>query len=166
MLSAAATEWMGLHALIGAVIAGRIAPRGIGKEWVERLEPATLILLIPIFFALTGIKANFLSATGSGAYTDLLLILMVAILGKWGAATITSRWMGLPWGEASQLGLMLNTRGLVELIVLNVGLEAGILSNTLYSLMVCMAIVTTVMATPIIDWIRKRPAGVPRVAAG
>lgn len=156
MLSAAATEWMGLHALIGAFIAGLVTPRGVRKELVDHLEPATLILLIPIFFALTGIKANFRLSAGSGAYTDLLLIIGVAVISKWGAATVVSRWMGLQWHEASQLGLMLNTRGLVELIVLNVGLEAGIISNSLYSLMVCMALVTTVMATPVIDWIRHR----------
>jgi Kef-type K+ transport system membrane component KefB len=164
-LSAAATEWMGLHALIGAFVAGLITPRHVGKELVQHLEPATLILLIPIFFALTGIKANFVFSPGSGEYTDLLLIVAAAVVSKWGAAAITSRWMGLPWREASQLGLMLNTRGLVELIVLNVGLETGIISNSLYSLLVCMAIVTTVMASPIIDWIRRSDPGPARVAA-
>jgi Kef-type K+ transport system membrane component KefB len=165
MLSAAATEWMGLHALIGAFIAGLVTPRSVRKELVDHLEPATLILLIPIFFALTGIKVNFLFSAGSGAYMDLLLIMAVAVASKWGAAAVTSHWMGLPWHEASQLGLMLNTRGLVELIVLNVGLEAGIISTSLYSLMVCMAIVTTVMATPVIDWIRLRHSGRPQAVA-
>jgi len=155
MLSAAATEWMGFHALIGAFVAGLAAPRQVREPLVEYLEPATLILLIPIFFALTGIKVNFRFVAGAGVYWDLALILAVAVISKWGAASVTSWRMGLPWREASQLGVLLNTRGLVELIVLNVGLEAGILSSGLYSLMVCMAMVTTVMATPLLDWHRR-----------
>lgn len=166
MLSAALTEWIGLHALIGAFVAGLVTPRVVRQELVDRLEPATLLLLIPIFFALTGIKTNLLFTTGSGAYIDLMLILLVAVASKWGAATVTSRLMGLSWNDASQLGVLLNTRGLVELIVLNVGLETGIISQTLFSLMVCMAIVTTVMATPVIDLLRRRDAaGISRVAA-
>ena len=127
---------------------------------MAQLEPATVLLLIPIFFALTGIKANLLFTSGSGAYLDMLLILVVAVISKWGGAALTARWMGLPWPEALQLGL------LVELIVLNVGLEAGVISGTLYSMLVFMAIVTTVMATPIIDWIRRRPKTLVRVSAG
>lgn len=159
MISAAATEWMGLHALVGAFVAGLITPRSLRKELIEHLEPATLLLMIPIFFALTGLKTNLVVGIGVPAYLDLGLILFVAVVSKWGAAAATSRWMGLPWNEASQLGLMLNARGLVELVVLNVGLELGIIPNSLFSLMVCMAIVTTIMATPLIDWLRRRATG-------
>lgn len=157
LLSAAATDWMGLHSLVGALLAGLITPRKLRVELVSRLESATILLMIPIFFAMTGIKTNLVFPVVAGrAYLDLLVILTVAVVSKFGAGTLASRWMGLSWNEASQLGVMLNTRGLVELIVLNVGLETGIITEMLFSQMVCMAVVTTVMATPLLDALRRR----------
>ena len=98
---------------------------------------------MPLFFALTGIRTKFLFNAGAGIYLDFVLILLVAIASKWGGTMIGARVKGMAWGDACQLGLMMNTRGLVELVVLNVGLDVGILSPPLFSMMVCMALVTT-----------------------
>jgi Kef-type K+ transport system membrane component KefB len=152
LLSGAAAEWIGVHALVGAFIAGLITPRQFRAQLIEKLETAMLLLLIPLFFALTGLRTNLLFRSGTDAYGDLLLVLVVAIASKWGGSLLGARAKGMSWQDASQLGLMMNTRGLVELIVLNVGLESGILSGTLFSMMVLMALVTTLMATPLMDW--------------
>ena len=106
---------------------------------------------MPLFFALTGIRTNFNFNGGAGMYLDFFLILLVAVASKWGGAAIGARAMGMEWREASQLGLLMNTRGLVGLVVLNVGLDLGILSPQLFSMMVAMALVTTFMATPLMD---------------
>jgi Kef-type K+ transport system membrane component KefB len=152
LLSGAAAEWIGVHALVGAFIAGLITPRQFRPQLIEKLETAMLLLLIPLFFALTGLRTNLLFSAGAGAYGDLLLVMLVAIASKWGGSLLGARAMGMSWHDSSQLGLMMNTRGLVELIVLNVGLESGILSGTLFSMMVMMALVTTFMAMPLMDW--------------
>jgi Kef-type K+ transport system membrane component KefB len=152
LVSGAAGEWIGIHSLVGAFIAGLITPRRFRQQLIDKLEAVTLWVLIPLFFALTGIRTNLIFKVGAGAYGDMLLILGVAIVSKWGGTMVGARAMRIGWREACQLGLMMNTRGLVELIVLNVGLEKSILSPVLFSMMVCMALVTTVMATPLIDW--------------
>jgi Kef-type K+ transport system membrane component KefB len=152
LLSGAAGEWIGIHALVGAFIAGLVTPRQFRPQLIDKLETVTLLLLIPLFFALTGIRTNLLfRGVGVGVYFDLLLILLVAVVCKWGGTMLGARAKGMSWQEASHLGLLMNTRGLVGLIVLNVGLDSGILSPTLFSMMVCMALVTTLMATPLID---------------
>ena len=151
LFSGALGEWIGIHALVGAFIAGLATPRVFREQLVEKLETITLLLLIPLFFALTGIRTDLRFEIGAGRYLDLLLILLVAVISKLGGTMIGARVKGMRWRDACQLGLLMNTRGLVELIVLNVGLDAGILSPTLYSMMVCMALVTTFMATPLIE---------------
>jgi Kef-type K+ transport system membrane component KefB len=120
------------------------------------------LLLIPLFFVLTGIRTNLIFKVDAGsAYFDLVLILLVAVASKWGGTMIGARVKGMGWRDACKLGLMMNTRGLVELIVLNVGLDSGILSPALYSMMVCMALVTTFMATPLMELVGSE-SGKPR----
>ena len=153
LVSGAAGEWIGIHALVGGFTAGLVTPRKFRQQLIDKLEAVTLLLLIPLFFVLTGIRTNLIFQVGAGAYLDLVLILLVAVVSKWGGTMIGARAKGMGWRDACQLGLMMNTRGLVELIVLNVGLEAGILSPTLFSMMVCMALVTTLMTTPLMDWV-------------
>ena len=152
LVSGAASEWIGVHALVGAFIAGLITPPQFRTQLIDKLETAMLLLLIPLFFALTGLRTNLIFNAGARAYADLLLILAVAIVSKWGGSLVGARARGMSWRDASQLGLMMNTRGLVELIVLNVGLESGILSGALFSMMVMMALATTFMTTPLMDW--------------
>ena len=152
LVSGAAGEWIGIHAFVGAFAAGLIIPRKFRHQWIDTLETITLLLLIPLFFVLTGIRTNLIFTVNAGAaYLDLLLILLVAVASKWGGTMIGARAKGMRWRDACKLGLMMNTRGLVELIVLNVGLDSGILSPALYSMMVCMALVTTFMATPLME---------------
>lgn len=126
-------------------------PRKFQQPLIDKLEGLTLQLLILIFFVLTGIRTNLVFQLGSGAYFDLVLIIVVAIASKLGGTVIGARATGMGWRDAGQLGAMMNTRGLVELIVLNVGLDRGILSPALFSMMVCMALVTTFMTTPLMD---------------
>ena len=151
LVSAAACEWIGIHAFVGAFAAGLITPRQFREQFIDKLETVTLVLLIPLFFALTGIRTNLLFSAGAGAWLDLGSILLVAVASKWGGTLIGARIGGMSWHDASRLGLLMNTRGLVELVVLNVGLDSGILPPSLFSMMVCMALVTTFMATPLIN---------------
>ena len=153
LVSGAAGEWIGIHTLVGGFIAGLVTPRKFRQQLIDKLEAVTLLLLIPLFFVLTGIRTNLIFRVGDGAYLDLILILLVAVVSKWGGTMIGARAKGMGWRDACKLGLLMNTRGLVELIVLNVGLETSILSPTLFSMMVCMALVTTVMTTPLMDWV-------------
>ena len=157
LVSGAAGEWIGVHALVGGFTAGLVTPRKFRQQLIDKLEAVTLLLLIPLFFVLTGIRTNLVFKVGAGAYLDLVLILLVAVASKWGGTMIGARTKGMGWRDACQLGLLMNTRGLVELIVLNVGLDTGILSPTLFSMMVCMALVTTLMTTPLMDWVGGDP---------
>lgn len=152
LLSGAAGEWIGVHSLVGAFAAGLVTPREFREPLIDRLETVTLVILMPLFFALTGLHTNLLFTSGIGAYGDLALILLVATAGKWGGALLGARAGGMPWNEASRLGILMNARGLVELIVLNVGLESGVLPPAVFSMMVCMALFTTFITTPLIDW--------------
>jgi Kef-type K+ transport system membrane component KefB len=156
LLSGAAGDWIGVHSLVGAFAAGLVTPREFREPLIEKLETVTLVILMPLFFALTGMHTNLLFTTGIGAYGDLVLILLVATAGKWGGALLGARAGGMPWLEASRLGILMNARGLVELIVLNVGLESGVLPPTVFSMMVCMALFTTFITTPLIDWFDRK----------
>jgi Kef-type K+ transport system membrane component KefB len=151
LASGAAGEWIGVHSFVGAFVAGLVTPRRFRAQLIGTLEAVTLLVLIPLFFTLTGIRTNLIFSVGAGAYLDLILILIVAIASKWGGTMIGARAKGMPWREACQLGLLMNTRGLVALIVLSVGLDSHILSPSLFSMMVCMALVTTFMATPLMN---------------
>jgi len=162
LVSGGAGEWIGIHAFVGGFAAGLVIPRKFRQQLIDTLENITLLLLIPLFFVLTGIRTNLIFTVNAGsAYFDLFLILLVAVATKWGGTMIGARAKGMSWRDACKLGLMMNTRGLVELIVLNVGLDSGILSPALYSMMVCMALVTTFMATPLMELVGAE-SGKPR----
>jgi Kef-type K+ transport system membrane component KefB len=98
-------------------------------------------------------------------WRDAALMLAVAMLGKGGGSLLAARAMGLTWREAGVLGVLLNTRGLIELVVLNIGLELGILSPVVFSMLVLMALITTVMTSPLISWLLHRPRDAGRAAA-
>jgi Kef-type K+ transport system membrane component KefB len=152
LLSAVATESLGVHALFGAFLAGLMMPREaeIERVFVERVEPLTMTLLLPLFFAFTGLRTNVQLLANAVLWRDAALILAVAVAGKGGASTLAARAMGLGWREAVSLGTLLNTRGLIELVVLNIGLELGILSPVVFSMMVLMALITTFMTPPLV----------------
>ena len=150
LLSGAAGEWIGVHAVVGAFGAGIVTPREFRAQLIDKLESITIVLLLPLFFALTGIHTNLIFS-GAGSYWDLGLILLAATASKWGGTLLGARTGGMPWREASQLGVLMNARGLVELIVLNAGLESGILPPAVFSMMVCMALFTAFITSPLLD---------------
>ena len=152
LLSAVATEFVGVHALFGAFFAGLMMPRDahIERAFEHRIEPLTMTLLLPLFFAFTGLRTNVQLLNSAAMWRDAALILLVAVSGKAGASTIAARAMGLSWRDAGVLGVLMNTRGLVELVVLNIGLDLGILSPAAFSMLVLMALITTFATSPIV----------------
>ncbi len=152
-LSSWVTELAGLHALFGAFFAGVIWPRGTVKfeEVSAKIEPIAMAVLIPLFFSYTGLRTNI----GQINWGFTLIVIAVAIGGKVAGAFAGARMMGLDSRNALSLGVLLNTRGLVELVVLNVGLDLGILTPDLFSMMVAMALVTTLMTTPLVKLLRN-----------
>jgi Kef-type K+ transport system membrane component KefB len=150
--SALITEWLGIHALFGAFLIGALMPRE--REFVRmltnRLEGITLLLL-PLFFAATGLKTSIALVSGADMWFYCALAIAVAIVGKFGGAATAARASGMGWRESGALGILMNTRGLMELIVLNIGLEIGVISPVLFTMLVIMALVTTFMAGPLLD---------------
>ena len=148
------TELLGIHALFGAFLMGVMMPKNsrLAGSLAERLEPLTTVVLLPLFFAFTGLRASvgLLSEPAMWFYT--VLILLVAVSGKFGASMLCTRLSGMSWRESSAIGTLMNTRGLMELIVLNVGLDVGAISRTVFTMMVLMALVTTFMASPLLEW--------------
>ena len=153
--SALITEWLGVHALFGAFLAGLAMPKEdlLQKGLQEKFEDVMLSLLLPLFFAYTGLRMS-VSLLGNGEMWLLcLFVLAVAIAGKLGGAALAAGLSGMPWREAWIVGVLMNTRGLVELIILNVGLDLGVISPTLFTMMVLMALTTTLMTTPLLGWL-------------
>jgi Kef-type K+ transport system membrane component KefB len=144
----------GIHALFGAFLAGVVWPRSHSNvEMVgATVEPITMAVLIPLFFSYTGLRTN-IGALGGNLWLTAFAIIAVATAGKVGGAFTGAKIMGMETHSALSLGFLLNTRGLVELVVLNVGLDLGILSPALFSIMVVMAVATTMMTTPALQLI-------------
>jgi Kef-type K+ transport system membrane component KefB len=160
LLSAVATEFIGVHAIFGAFLLGAIIPHGsaIAKHVRERIEDVVRVMLLPAFFAFTGLRTEVGLMQGLDDWLMCLLVIAVASAGKFGGATLAARFAGLDWRDSAALGILMNTRGLVELIVLNIGLDVGVLSPRLFTMLVMMAIVTTIMTSPILmSLLRKRP---------
>jgi Kef-type K+ transport system membrane component KefB len=119
-------------------------------ELVERIESLSLALLLPLFFALTGLRTRIDLLTGKSMWGYTVAIVATAVLGKLAGAALTAKATGMNWRDSLGLGVLMNTRGLVELVILNAGLDLGILSPALFTMMVIMALVTTIMTTPIL----------------
>lgn len=152
LASALATEWMGLHVVFGAFFMGAIMPRNreFTRHVLQKFESLTVIVLLPLFFGLSGLRMSVHGIRGPAVWAYALLIIVAAVVSKLGGSMIAARWAGIGWKDAAGLGILMNTRGLMELIVLNVGLEIGAISQTVYSIMVLMALVTTFMTTPLL----------------
>ncbi|HMF78379.1 MAG TPA: cation:proton antiporter [Bryobacteraceae bacterium] len=153
LLSAAATDAIGVHPLFGAFVAGLCFPR-VERWRIEmrgRLDMLVSVLLLPLFFALTGMRTRLDLLTSGTMWLWAGVVLAAAVSGKMGGALIAARWTGQSWRNAWALGALLNTRGLVELIVLNIAYNAGVFSPTLFTMLVVMALVTTMMTTPLLD---------------
>ena len=152
LASAFVTEQLGVHALFGAFLVGAIMPRdpALSALLRGRFEDVMVVLFLPLFFAVTGLRTAVGSIGGGAMWLLCALVTVTAILGKLGGTAVAARVGGLPWRDAFALGTLMNTRGLMELVILTVGLDIGVISPVLFAMMVLMALVTTVMTTPLL----------------
>lgn len=152
--SAWVTELLGIHALFGAFLAGAVMPREpeLNESLSGHIRGLTTVVFLPLFFAVTGLRTNIGSLATPQLWLCCALVLLVAIAGKFGGAAVSAAAVGFPWREATAVGLLMNTRGLMEMVVVNVGLEIGVVSPSLYTMIVLMALVTTAMTTPLLTW--------------
>jgi Kef-type K+ transport system membrane component KefB len=153
LLSGLATEFIGIHAIFGAFLLGAVIPHdsALARTLTRKLEDLVTVLLLPAFFALTGMRTQIGLVTGVEQWLACGLIILVATAGKFGGTLVAARLTGLGWRNAAALGILMNTRGLMELIVLNIGLDLRILSPTLFAMMVLMALATTMATTPFLE---------------
>jgi Kef-type K+ transport system membrane component KefB len=152
--AALCTERLGLHLLFGSFMMGAIMPKEpkFVQYILDRFETVTVTLLLPLFFAFTGLRTNVALVKGPEMWIYCGLIVLVATVGKLGGSTLASWLTGMPIREAAGLGTLMNTRGLMELVILDIGLDIKVISPALFSMMVVMALVTTFMATPLLEW--------------
>jgi Kef-type K+ transport system membrane component KefB len=166
-----ATEHAGVHALFGAFLAGTIVPRAgaLAERVADRLADPVALLLLPTFFAFTGLRTTVHLGVGAATWAVLGALLLVAVAGKLGASAVAARLSGESWRDALALGALLNTRGLMALVVVGVGLDAGVIAPALHGLMVLVALLTTMMTTPLLALVgvggRARASDVPPIAA-
>jgi Kef-type K+ transport system membrane component KefB len=155
LLSAYATERIGIHAVFGAFLFGVVIPHDshIAHSLRKGLEQVVTVLLLPAFFAYTGMRTEIGLVSGTEAWLLCFVIIAVASLGKFGGTLAAARLVGLDWRTSSALGILLNTRGLMELIVLNVGLDLGVITPTLFAMFVLMALATTLATSPLLSWL-------------
>ena len=162
---AAMTEWLGLHAVFGAFLFGACLPRDAGllKYLVERVEYLAIVVLMPIFFALAGLNTTGDAFVGAGLGA-LALILAAAVTGKLAGGALGARLVGYGWRESLAVGSLMNARALMELIVIKDGLDAGLIGPELFTMLLVMAILTTVMTGPLLTLFARRntqPAAAP-----
>lgn len=150
LICALAAEAAGVHAVVGAFLLGAVVPHDsrVAREVTAKLKDVVTVLLLPAFFALTGLRTEIGLLSGWQNWLICLGIIAVATLGKFGGTLAAARFSGHPWRTAAALGAMMNTRGLMGLIVLDIGLGMGVISPTLFAMMVVMALVTTVATAP------------------
>ena len=153
LLSALVAEEIGIHAIFGAFLFGAILPADspIARQLTVHRTPIVTILFLPAFFALTGLRTEIGLVSSWHEWAICLVIIALATAGKFGGTFAAGRLVGMPARFAAQLGILMNTRGLMELIVLNVGLDLGVIGPSLFTMMVIMALVTTAMTTPLLD---------------
>jgi Kef-type K+ transport system membrane component KefB len=158
LISAIATEYIGIHAIFGAFMFGAIIPHH-SKAAVDlnnRLQDLIRVLFLPAFFAYTGMRTQISLVSTMDEWATFGMILLLAIIGKFGGTFLAARFTGISWRESAALGVLMNTRGLVELIVLNIGLDLHLISPTLFTMMVMMALATTFMTGPILQLLLGR----------
>jgi Kef-type K+ transport system membrane component KefB len=168
LISALLTEAIGIHALFGAFLLGVVVPHDslIARELERRLGDLVVVLLLPAFFAFTGLRTQLGLVSGAEQWLLCGAIILVACLGKFGGTLAAARLTGLPWRESTTLGILMNTRGLMELIVLDIGLDLKVLTPTLFAMLVLMAVVTTLMTSPILHLLLRGREGPWNTPAG
>jgi len=152
------TETIGIHALFGAFVAGVVMPPSTEFRIFlkDKLEAFGSYALLPLFFAFTGLRTQIGLMSEWQDWVICAVIILVAIAGKLGGGMLMGRWTGMRWSDAFSIGVLMNTRGLVELVVLNIGYDLGILSGRIFAMMVLMALVTTFMTGPLLSLVRRR----------
>ncbi|MER7056248.1 cation:proton antiporter [Streptomyces sp. NPDC000351] len=175
LVCATFTEWVGVYSVFGAFLLGTCMPRGaFADEIGRRIEPVTNYVLVPLFFVYSGLNTRLDVVFEPAVLGTLLVVLVVAFAVKGGACALASRSAGSSWRDAASLGALMNARGLMELILLGIGRDAGLITVELYTVLALMTVITTVAATPLYEWISGRgtdpaatatPSG-PRPAPG
>lgn len=158
LVSALATDYIGIHAIFGAFALGAVIPHdsGLARELTDRLEDLVVVLLLPAFFAFTGMNTQIGLVQSARDWLLCGAIVVVASAGKFGGSAIAARLTGLGWRDSAALGILMNTRGLMELIVLDIGLELHVISPALFAMLVIMAVGTTFMTTPFLHLLERR----------
>ena len=158
LASALATESIGIHALFGAFLFGALIPHdsALAHRIAHRLTDLVVVLLLPVYFAFTGLRTQVGLVSGVDHWLMCGLLIAVATTGKFGGSFVAARLTGLAWRDAAPLGVLMNTRGLMELVVLNIGFDLHVISPTLFAMLVIMALVTTIATTPILQALEPR----------
>jgi Kef-type K+ transport system membrane component KefB len=157
LLSAYATEIIGIHALFGAFMAGVIMPANVHFRslFIEKLEDVSLVLLLPLFFVFTGLRTQIGLLNEPYLWKICALIILVAVVGKFLGSALAARFTGQNWRDSLSIGALMNARGLMELVVLNIGYDLGVLSPEIFAMLVLMALATTFMTGPALDLINR-----------
>jgi Kef-type K+ transport system membrane component KefB/nucleotide-binding universal stress UspA family protein len=155
LASSMVTEAIGIHALFGAFLLGATIPKegGLAEALAHKLEDVVVVLLLPPFFAYSGLRTQIGLLDSPHHWGICALLIAVACIGKFGGSAIAARLTGHGWREASAIGILMNTRGLMELVVLNIGLDLGVISTTLFTMLVLMALFTTFITTPLLQYV-------------
>ena len=155
IISSYLTEVIGIHALFGAFMAGAIMPENVKFRnlFIEKVEDVALVMLLPLFFVFTGLRTQIGLLNNGSLWLTAGLIIMVAITGKFIGSALTAKFLKMSWKDSLTIGALMNTRGLMELIVLNIGYDLGVLSPEIFAMMVLMALFTTFMTGPSLDLI-------------
>lgn len=157
LASALCSDFIGLHVIIGAFLAGIIVPGDASFKQliIDKMEDVCVVLLLPLYFLMTGLHTRIDLVNNVDGLVICLLIIIIATAGKLGGSAIAARSMGMSWNTGLSIGILMNTRGLVELVILNIGMELGIISQPLFALLVIMALVTTSMTQPLLDVLNR-----------
>ncbi len=155
--SAFISEMIGIHALFGAFLAGAIMPQHIQfkRVFTEKIEDVAMVLLLPLFFVTTGLRTEIGSLNTPQLWIVCAIIITVAMVGKMGAVSLISRYLGMSWKNSLSLGALMNAKGLMELVVLNIAYDLGMLTIELFTMLVLMALFTTFMTGPLLNFIEK-----------
>ncbi len=157
LLSSFATEVIGIHALFGAFMAGVIMPANtqFRNVIIGKVEDVALVLLLPLFFVFTGLRTEIGLLNTPGLWLVCAAIIIVAVIGKFLGSALAARYVGQSWPDSLSIGALMNTRGLMELVVLNIGYDLGVLSPEIFAMMVIMALVTTLMTGPALNLVNR-----------
>ncbi len=159
LLSSLITEFIGIHAIFGAFLLGTLIPHdsAVARQLISKLEDIVVVLFLPAYFAFTGMRTQIGLMNGAADWVLCAVIVLVASLGKFGGSLLAARFGGCGWRESASLGILMNTRGLMELIVLNIGLDLKVVSPVLFAMLIIMALSTTLATSPVLHWFGLLP---------